>query len=606
MSAAKRLREDAAARKAGLKAYETEEGRKWLWKALNPNDPTTASIGIPTGQTNNISTLNYQSQYDIVAPAGVTASYPSFDCDLFLNYNPIIFGTAISYPSGSMDLSEVGSLSYTVTPYSLPSATTNKNQVVITIVPDDIPPKPVGLRTVQQLLNSQIDPRVFQYSNSLASKRVLFSQLAQKVRVSYGSTQVIPTCSDMNNGGLITACQQICQPKESVIDEANGIYLKSYQLNDFPNIEDTVQNPQMYSARYNDGAYMPYKIRDPFNNDYKSTEKEVTTRAPYVVTAVSVITANQFGTLNGDGTITKTQTKDATNFNIKQWPMTLVQNATDTGFSLTATVDSADSGGTTAYKLSNVIAFRFDVCTLTGQRGYYYVSLNDESVTTANAVALGISSTMVFDSQEVPPYTRNMFNGPFSEKGVSGAFTATTLNAATAGSNFWGGMFNGTGKIKIPRVITAWDAQGIGSSYNPLGLQWVSTDVTETSLSTLKALTRGTICQELAEQMCAIHMTGVSSTAPIKIITRMGIEILLTAGSVYSPFKYISPEYDESAIKSYLRCTRSMRDAYYANAGGIGGQPEFIKAMTELIENGTPLALSRIMNQGGSYVSLIG
>ena len=79
-----------------------------------------------------------------------------------------------------------------------------------------------------------------------------------------------------------------------------------------------------------------------------------------------------------------------------------------------------------------------------------------------------------------------------------------------------------------------------------------------------------------------------------------GINIL------YSPFKYISPEYDESAIKSYLRCTRAMRDAYYANAGGIGGQAEFIRAMTDLVEYGSPLALSRVLNQGGNYVSLIG
>lgn len=598
MSVAKRLREDEAARKAGLKATESEEGRKWLWKALNPADPGTAAIGIPTGQSNNISTLNYQSQYDITAPPGVTSAYPSFDCDLYLNHNPVIFGTAISYPSGSMDLSGVGTfeINTTVDPA--------KKLVTVKITPDDIPDKPVALRTVQQLMNSQIDPRAFQYSNSLASKRVLYSQVIQKARLSYGSAHVIPTCSDLNNGGLITACQQVCEPKESMIDETNGIHLLSYNENDFPNIEDTIQNPQMYSARYNDGCYMPYKIRDPFNNDYVSSEREMTCRAPYVVTGVSLLVADQFGTVAGN-VFSQTQTKDATNYTVRQVPMTLKQAADSTMFSIEATTSTAHTGGGTAETMSNVLAIRFDVCNLIGQRGYFYVSLNDESKNSTSSQAYGFSSIISNSTSSTSfKLTSNMFNGPFAE-GMSGDFTAGQLTAADNGP-LWQSMFSGKQWFHIPRLITAWDAQGTGASMNPVGIQWVSVDVTMNSLTSLKALTRGTIPDMLEKQMCTVHMTGVSSTAPIKLIMRVGVEILLTASSLYSPFKYISPEYDESAIKSYLRCTRAMRDAYYANAGGMGGQAEFIKAMTDLVEYGSPMALSRVLNQGGNYVSLIG
>lgn len=599
MSAPKRLREDAAARKAGLKTYEYEEGRKWLWKALNPADPGTASIGIPTGQSNNISTLNYQSQYDITAPPGVTSAYPSFDCDLYLNHNPVIFGTAISYPSGSMDLSGVGTFEINTT------VDTTKNEVTVKITPDDIPDKPVALRTVQQLMNSQIDPRAFQYSNSLSSKRVLYSQVIQKARLSYGSAHVIPTCSDLNNGGLITACQQVCEPKESMIDDTNGIHLLAYNENDFPNIEDTIQNPQMYSARYNDGCYMPYKIRDPFKNEYVSSEREVTCRAPYVVTGVSMLVAYQFGTVT-DGAIVQTQTADATNFSVRQVPMTLTQAADSTMFTIEGTASTTLSSGTTAKTKSNVLALRFDVCNLIGQRGYFYVSLNDESIVNS-ALTEGQTSTIISNAGSSSTYKKmiNMFNGPFAET-ISGTFTAGQLNAGTVGNKFWEAMFNGKQWFHIPRLITAWDAQGTGSSENPKGVQWVSVDTTLTALSSLKALTRGTIPDMLERQMCTVHMTGVSSTAPIKLIMRIGVEILLTASSLYSPFKYISPEYDESAIKSYLRCTRAMRDAYYSNAGGMGGQAEFIKALTDLVEYGSPMALSRVLNQGGNYVSLIG
>lgn len=597
MSAAKRLREDEAARKAGLKATETEEGRKWLWKALNPADPGTAAIGLPTGQSNNISTLNYQSQYDVTAPPGVTSAYPSFDCDLYLNHNPVIFGTAISYPSGSMDLSGVGSFEI--------ETTVAEGKVNVKITPDDIPDRPVALRTVQQLMNSQIDPRAFQYSNSLASKRVLYSQVIQKARMSYGSIHVIPTCSDLNNGGLITACQQVCEPKESMIDDTNGIHLLSYNENDFPNIEDTIQNPQMYSARYNDGCYMPYKIRDPFKNEYTSSEREVTCRAPYVVTGVSMLVAYQFGTVS-NGVLNQTETKDATNYSVKQVPMTLEQAPDSTMFTIRGTADTAKTGGSTAVTKSNVLAIRFDVCNLIGQRGYFYVSLNDESIVNASLQTGGLSTIISSDttSTAFKPMV-NMFNGPFSES-LSGTFTAGQLNSGAAGNLLWGAMFQGKQWFHIPRLITAWDVQGTGASENPKGIQWVSVDTTLTSLSSLKSLTRGTIPDMLEKQMCTVHMTGVSSTAPIKLIMRMGVEILLTASSLYSPFKYISPEYDESAIKSYLRCTRAMRDAYYANAGGMGGQAEFIKALSDLVEHGSPMALSRVLNQGGNYVSLIG
>ena len=598
MSAAKRLRADEAARKAGLKSTESEEGRKWLWKALNPADPGTAAIGIPTGQSNNISTLNYQSQYDITAPPGVTSAYPSFDCDLYLNHNPVIFGTAISYPSGSMDLSGVGTFEINTT------VDEAKKMVSVKITPDDIPDKPVAMRTVQQLTNSQIDPRAFQYSNSLASKRVLYSQAIQKARLSYGAAHVIPTCSDLNNGGLITACQQVCEPKESMIDETNGIHLLSYNENDFPNIEETIQNPQMYSARYNDGCYMPYKIRDPFNNDYVSSEREMTCRAPYVVTGVSLLVADQFGTMAGN-VFTQTETATATNYTVRQVPMTLTQATDSTMFTIEATTSTARTAGGVAETKSNVLAIRFDVCNLIGQRGYFYVSLNDESKNELDSKYYGFSSIISNDTSSTSyKQLSNMFNGPFVE-GLSGSFTAGQLKAADNGP-LWKSMFQGKQWFHLPRLITAWDTQGLGASQNPVGIQWVSVDTTLTSLSSLKALTRGTIPDMLEKQMCTVHMTGVSSTAPIKLIMRIGVEILLTSSSLYSPFKYISPEYDESAIKSYLRCTRAMRDAYYANAGGIGGQAEFIRAMTDLVEYGSPLALSRVLNQGGNYVSLIG
>ena len=584
--ALKRLRTEEVAQKAGLTAYETEEGRRWLWKALNPNDTATASVGIPADKTHNISALNYQSQYDIAAPPGVTAAFPSYDVDLYLNHNPVVFGTSVAYPSGTMDLSQVGSFQVSI------QANAADNSFTVLMKPDDAPMKPVGLRTVQQLFNSQIDPRVFSYSSSLASRRLLYSQLTQKAKLTYGGALVIPTCSDLNNGGLITACQQVCEPKVSMVDSANGIYLNSYELNDFPDVEDTIQNPQMYSARFIDGCYMPYKMRDPFNMEYKASEREITNRSPYSVTGVSVITVS--GLTDNLGTIKPIA--EATYFSSYQTPMTFVPNANDTGFVLSAKVPApTDSAGKIADAKSPVVAFRFDVVNYLGQRGYFYISLNNEFLGTENT-----NSTIIQSTGHNYRVTSEIFKGPVTE-GLSGEHTANFANAA-----WWTNSTIANGDyIRIPEILTAWNTQGTGYTQNPLGLQWESTDVTVGAVPN-SALARGTMPDMLEFQMCTVHMTGCSSTAPIKLILKIGIEILLSAGSPYSPFKFISPKYDESALKSYLRCTRAMRDAYFANAGGMGGQAEFIKALSDLIESDSAAPLSRVLNQGGNYISLIG
>lgn len=591
--ALKRLRTEEVAKKAGLTAYETEEGRRWLWKALNPNDTATASVGIPADKTHNISALNYQSQYDIVAPPGVSAAFPSYDVDLYLNHNPVVFGTSVAYSSGTMDLSQVGGFQVKI------GAKTAADTYEVTLIPDDAPAKPVGLRTVQQLFNSQIDPRVFAYSSSLASRRLLYSQLTQKAKLTYGGALVIPTCSDLNNGGLITACQQVCEPKVSMVDSANGIYLNSYETTDFPDVEDTIQNPQMYSARFIDGCYMPYKMRDPFNMEYKSSEREITNRAPYSVTGVSVMSVQ--GLTDGLSLAKKTE---ATHFYTLQTPMVFTPNTADTGFTLKATVpDPVDADG--QLEKNPVLGFRFDVVNYLGQRGYFYVSLNDEysignnkeSGTIAGSASKLITTDPIVRSGRA---TYNIYNGLMEEA------SSNELAAGFAIDNWWTFVtLANNNYIYIPEIITAWDTQGTGYTQNPLGLQWVSTDVTS-GAATNTALSRGTMPDMLEFQMCTVHMTGCSSTAPIKLILKVGIEILLNAGSPYSPFKFISPKYDESALKSYLRCTRAMRDAYFANAGGMGGQAEFIKALSDLIESDSAAPLSRVLNQGGNYISLIG
>ena len=581
---AEALASDAAARKAGLKAYEYAEGRAWLWKALNPQNTETASVGIPSHQTNNISCLNYQSQYDITPPGNISATAPSYDVDLFLNHNPLLFGCAITSPTGTMDLSEIGALRIAI----------DTGAKTITLSPEDSPMKTVALRTATQLINTQINPEVFKYSGSLASRRVLFSQLTQKNRMAYGSALAIPTCSDLNNGGLITACQQICEPQRTLIDSAKGVYLNSYTNSDFPDVSDTIQNPQMYSARYNDGCYMPYKMREPFTQGYTNSEREVTCRAPYVVTGLSAICL-----------ISYSSTTTGTTFGTQEQFFSV-----DTTSSTFSAVASFPSGVADADKMQ-VLALKVYATNYLGQKGYYFISKNlkgssgQYTETKTPAIATNVSNTLILNSLQVGSVLGNVFNGPiFEGPWPNGRVAFPTTAAVNSAATFFGStVILNNEIIRIPEIVTFYDSQGTADFQNPNGLQFGSLDIT---VGGTGGAERGTIPDMLENQMATVHMTGVSNTAPVKLILKMGIEILLTAGSPYSPFKFISPKYDESALKSYLRCTRVMRDAYFAAAGGAGGQVDFMRALNDLIENDTSLPLSRVLNQGGNYVSVIG
>ena len=584
---AEALASDAAARKAGLKAYEYAEGRAWLWKALNPQNTETAAVGIPSHQTNNISCLNYQSQYDITPPSNISAAAPSYDVDLFLNHNPLLFGCAITSPTGTMDLSEIGALRIAID--------TASNKIMLS--PEDSPMKTVALRTATQLINTQINPEVFKYSGSLASRRVLFSQLTQKNRMAYGSALAIPTCSDLNNGGLITACQQICEPQRTLIDSAKGVYLNSYSTTDFPDVSDTIQNPQMYSARYNDGCYMPYKMREPFTQGYTNSEREVTCRAPYVVTGISAICLAGYSSnaVGSGGTYFTTQEQFFT------------VDTTSTTFSATAQFPSTVANATERM----VLALKVYVTNYLGQKGYYYISRalpelygKTDATTGLPLITTSGGSTLLLNNLQNPLSMANVFNGPvFEGAWPSGRPVFPTNEAKTSTVFFQNSLIPNNTIINIPEIVTFYDSQGRADFQNPFGLQFGSLDIT---IGGTGGAERGTIPDMLENQMATVHMTGVSNTAPVKLILKMGIEILLTAGSPYSPFKFISPKYDESALKSYLRCTRVMRDAYFAAAGGSGGQVEFMRALNDLIENDTALPLSRVLNQGGNYVSVIG
>jgi len=80
-----------------------------------------------------------------------------------------------------------------------------------------------------------------------------------------------------------------------------------------------------------------------------------------------------------------------------------------------------------------------------------------------------------------------------------------------------------------------------------------------------------------------INFRSISTTAGMKMLLRLGTEITLTSGTIYSMFKHRSPSYDEAAIKAYLRCIHEMKDAYFGDAASEAGHDEYAATIRAMV-----------------------
>lgn len=556
MSKRARINEEDA-RRAGLHAWETPEGRKWLMKALNPNDTTVPTAGIPTLQSRNISVLNWQAEYSIDAPENITATVPSYDSTLFLYQHPIIFGLSATRPSGCMDLREYDGF-LEISRESVSGGYTYH------LKSGSEPPKPISPTRCARYLNKQIDPSIFKGDNSLSGRRKLLEQLTQRNRIIYGGATLIPTCSNQYNSGSLAVSQSVFSARKSTLPKDNNVELWTYADNDFPDTSDTVQNPQMYYGRFQDGAYIPYKMNEPASSPYIGSEQQITTRSPYYVTGVSFI-GNKLAAAQGETTVELEEVNG-----------------------VFSEVSSKSLDIEASAVLQHLAAVRFYITFFTGQQGYITFSLAD------NSVSANTKSNVIFDSEDIADGASTVSIDP-----------ATIKEDVTIAESSLSGLELYNTYIKLPETLTAWqwntnkDLLG-----NPLGSSYVSQDISKdpTAQQDLKI---GTICPYNGSSIITVHMSGVSNTAPIKMLLRFGTEILLVASSPYSPFKFMSPRYDESAIKSYARCIRNMKDAYFANAGSIPGQLDYTNKLMTLIENDSAEDLNRTLNQGGTWYGVV-
>ena len=612
--------------------FATVEGGKWLSKALDPASIRTDVGGLPDTNSANVCVLNYQTQdaivpYDVsITDGGATnAEFTSYDADLFLYQHPIYLGCSASYLSDTTNPAD-GKIKIVSGTTKVTIAKNGENPATptLTILPStrsDIGvffsqanafSSPVfGPRTVSLIKNEQIPGRTY------ADQQKSMSDFCQRYRVIYGGAQVIPSCSDNYNSGTVEACQQVFNSGESVASNisetasnqealrdftpASGladtgrfvttqVKMLTFNTNDFPNSSDIVQNPQGLLTRYREGVFMPYKIINPLNHPYLTAEEQKVINAPYWITGAQ---AKLYDAAN------------ITNHLITKFPsgnndwIQMVWDRKSNGFILPETVFDGGSinaiMGWVVLNCVNYLGISYNLL-------FYMPSL----------VSVTGTDTFLLDGQTKHQALAN---------GDTFTFTSyfSTDNALNVDNSFTRCAFN-----TVPlayRVVKS----GCGLKYKAAAggatqtvVDWKTNDVENVGVVDSSVANRITVNQDAASSITAegnqmngmvtfpqhsrigvINFRSISTTAGMKMLIRIGNEITLSSGTIYSMFKHRSPSYDENAIKSYLRCIHEMKDAFYGDAASDEGHDKYADMIRSIVWQNPPS--DYVTTQGVSF-----
>ena len=597
--------------------FATVEGGKWLSKALDPASIRTDVGGLPDTNSANVCVLNYQTQdaivpYDVSVTDGsiTNAEYTSYDADLFLYQHPIYLGCSASYLSDTTNPADgrmkimAGTTKITVTKNggnpAVPTLTiesSTRSDIGVFFSQVNSFSSPVfGPRTVSLIKNEQIPGRTY------ADQQKSMSDFCQRYRVIYGGAQVIPSCSDNYNSGTVEACQQVFNSGESVsanINESasNQIALRdftpasgpadvgrfvttqvkmlTFNTNDFPNSSDIVQNPQGLLTRYREGVFMPYKIVNPLNHPYLTAEEQKVINAPFWITGAQ---AKLYDTSNiNNHKITKFPSGN------NDW-IQMVWDRKTNGFILPET---AFAGNGTINAIMgwvvlncvnylgigyNILIYMPSLASVTGtdtfrlDGGAAYNNLADGNVITFNSYystdsALNIDGSVSRCAFNTVPLANKVVRsgGGLKYQPAAGGNSTTIVDWMT------GGRVN--------------DGVVCSSSANRITVNQDASAVQTLEGNELN----GMVTFPQHSRIGVINFRSISTTAGMKMLIRIGNEITLSSGTIYSMFKHRSPSYDENAIKSYLRCIHEMKDAFYGDAASDEGHDKYADMIRSIV-----------------------
>lgn len=599
--------------------FNTVEGGKWLSKALDPASIRTDVGGLPDTNSSNVCVLNYQTQdaitpYDVTLTSGAgesNAEYTSYDADLLLYQHPIYLGCSASYLSDTADpaigkftiyggatsikLSNAGAVS------DLTITSTDYNKYGIFFSQSNpFAPSTFGPRTISLIKNEQIPGRTY------TDQQAQMIKFCQRYRFIYGGAQVIPSCSDNYNSGTVESCQQVFNAGESVannikINQSNTNALKdftpalgnddtrsfvtsqvkvlNFNDNDFPTSSDIVQNPQGMLARYREGVFIPYKMVNPLNHPYLTAEEQKVINSPFWITGAK---AKLYDNTNKNKhLITKFPSGDAGDWTSMVW------DRQRNGFVLNPIPTNPCFMGWLALECVSYLGIGFNIL-------FYLPSANNVPASvsylgTLNGVkdgvihtALGaestISITSSYSSEDPLSYDGSIRRNAYNTPAVALPMLIKNIKIVKAGAEV---SINGVTAFGTKNDATFIPTYGM---YALSVANRVTINQDNEANKTLEGnYNNGEITFPQHSRIAVVNFRSISTTAGMKMLIRLGNEITLSSGTIYSMFKHRSPTYDEQAIKSYLRCVHEMKDAFYGDAASDEGHDKYAEMIRSLV-----------------------
>ena len=615
--------------------FNTVEGGKWLSKALDPASIRTDVGGLPDTNSSNVCVLNYQTQdaitpYDVTLTTGAgdsNAEYTSYDADLLLYQHPIYLGCSASYLSDTADpaigkftiyggSTTVKYLNGDVLEKSINQNTYTKYGIFFS-QSNPFAPSAFGPRTISLIKNEQIPGRTY------TDQQAQMIDFCQRYRFIYGGAQIIPSCSDNYNSGTVEACQQVFNAGESVannikINQSNEDSLKNFTPaasnddtrafvttqvrvlnfndNDFPTSSDIVQNPQGMLARYREGVFIPYKMVNPLNHPYLTAEEQKVINSPFWITGAKAKlykstelpinhSITKFPSGNAGDWTPLVWDRRANGFVLANDPNPNPQNANFAffmGWLALECVSYLGVGFNILFYLPSVfditadLAFSGELRKANGD----IVDVGDRLVKTAagndGTLTMNISYSsddpLSFDGSirrcayNTPPvaYPLDFSKGIKIHSAANGDYDLKKVNAF--------GTLNGNVLVPKPGIYSLCVANRITTNQN-----------NEANKTSEGNYNNGEITFPQHSRIAVVNFRSISTTAGMKMLIRLGNEITLSSGTIYSMFKHRSPTYDEQAIKSYLRCIHEMKDAFYGDAASDEGHDKYAEMIRTLV-----------------------
>lgn len=607
--------------------FNTVEGGKWLSKALDPASIRTDVGGLPDTNSSNVCVLNYQTQdaitpYDVTLTSGAgesNAEYTSYDADLLLYQHPIYLGCSASYLSDTADPAigkftiYGGTTSVKIDQHGAVSnfaitSTDYENYGIFFSQSNPFAPNTFGPRTISLIKNEQIPGRTY------VDQQAQMIKFCQRYRFIYGGAQVIPSCSDNYNSGTVEACQQVFNAGESVannikINQSNTDSLKdftpamsnddtrsfvtsqvkvlNFNDNDFPTSSDIVQNPQGMLARYREGVFIPYKMVNPLNHPYLTAEEQKVINSPFWITGAK---AKLYKTGNNanytNHLITKFPSGDA-----GDWT-TMVWDRQRNGFVLNPVPKTPCFMGWLALECVSYLGIGFNILfylpsanavpkdSILYFQGSFHEGQDDPLGSVAGDAGCTFYVTSSYSSEDPLSYDgsirRNAYNTPAVALPMSInkciKITIGVAEESTSGITAFGTMSANNVFTPLPGI------------YSLSVANRVTVNQDNEANKTLEGnFNNGEITFPQHSRIAVVNFRSISTTAGMKMLIRLGNEITLSSGTIYSMFKHRSPTYDEQAIKSYLRCVHEMKDAFYGDAASDEGHDKYAEMIRSLV-----------------------